>query len=80
MILPFWLTSVRGLFARRRGGSRRISPRGEQGGVVGHTLESLESRRLLAFDFVSASPNVGSFITEGAVGRQAPQQITMLRS
>jgi len=76
MILPFWLTSVRGLFARRRGGSRRIAPRGEQG-RAGQAPESLESRRLLAFDFVSAFPNVGTFITEGAVGRQAPQQITI---
>jgi len=77
MILPFWLTSVRGLFARRRAGARRIGSRGEQARSVGRSPESLESRRLLAVDFVSASPNVRSFITEGAVGRQAPQQITI---
>jgi len=77
MILPFWLTSVRGLFARRRAGARRIGSRGEQARSVGRSPESLESRRLLAFDFVSAFPNVGTFITEGAVGRQTPQQITI---
>ncbi|NBV46459.1 MAG: hypothetical protein EBR86_12695, partial [Planctomycetia bacterium] len=40
-------------------------------------VEALEGRRLLAFDFVSAFPNVGTFITEGAVGHQAPQQLVL---
>jgi len=80
MILPFWLTSVRGLFSRRRGPARRIGLRStaaERAGRSVQNVESLEGRRLLAFDFVSAYPNVGTFITEGSVGHQAPQQITL---
>jgi len=80
MILPFWLTSVRGLFARRRGAARRIGLRSagvERAGRSVQNVEALEGRRLLAFDFVSAFPNVGTFITEGAVGHQSPQQITL---
>lgn len=69
----FWLSSVGGAFARRRqaAGARRRRDRDL------HRGEHLEERRVLAFDFVSAFPNAGQFITPNAVLQEAPQQITL---
>ncbi|MFM7076095.1 MAG: leishmanolysin-related zinc metalloendopeptidase, partial [Planctomycetaceae bacterium] len=82
MFLSCWLTSVRNLFASRRGrGFRRPGARRGQRGAAGHhaqrSVEQLEARQVLAFDFVSAYPNSGAFLTEGAIVDQAPQQITI---
>ncbi|MFN7812636.1 MAG: PPC domain-containing protein, partial [Planctomycetia bacterium] len=52
--------------ARRQRRSRDLQ-RGEQ----------LEERRVMAFDFVSAFPNVGQFIAPNATLDEAPQQITL---
>ncbi len=82
MFLSCWLTSVRNLFASRRGrGFRRPGARRGLRGAAGHhpqrNVEQLEARQVLAFDFVSAYPNSGAFLTEGAIVDQAPQQITI---
>jgi hypothetical protein len=71
---PSWLTSLRDLFSRRRDG-RRIGLRRRPAAV--HRAESLEERRVMAFDFVSAFPNAGQFITQASVLQEAPQQITL---
>jgi hypothetical protein len=71
---PSWLTSLRDLFSRH-GDGRRIGVRRRP--IALHRAESLEGRRVMAFDFVAAFPNFGQFITEGSTLREAPQQITI---
>ena len=68
-----WLISVRDLFARRR--ARQPLVRRRLAAI--HHAESLEGRRVMAFDFVAAFPNFGNLIEEGATLREAPQQITI---
>ena len=76
MFLSCWLTSVRNLFSQRgRRGLRR--PARRRGADAHQQLEQLEPRQVMACDFVSAFSNVGAFITEGGVEREAPQQITV---
>ena len=78
MFLSCWLTSVRNLFSQRRvRGPRTTAARRWRRGDAGQHLEQLEARQVMAFDFVSAYPNVGAFITDGTVEREAPQQITI---
>ena len=77
MFLSCWLTSVRNLFSQRRlRGGRRPARRWRRADAQQH-LEQLEARQVMAFDFVSAFPNVGDFIGEGTVEHVAPQQITL---
>ena len=78
MFLSCWLTSVRNLFSQRRlrAGGRRPARRWRHADAHQH-LEQLEARQVMAFDFVSAFPNVGDFIAEGTVEYVAPQQITL---
>ena len=71
---PFWLSSVGGVFSRRRhaaGLRRQGRSRDVQHG------EQLEPRRVMAFDFVSAFPNAGQFIAPNGTLDEAPQQITL---
>ena len=78
MLLPCWLTSVRSLFASRRArtvpgvGARRM-----RRDAPGDRLERLEARQVMAFDFVSAFPNVGAFLSDGATLEEAPQQLAI---
>ena len=70
----FWLSSVGGAFSKRRHAAvlrRQRRSRDLQRG------EQLEERRVMAFDFVSAFPNAGQFITPNSTLQEAPQQITL---
>jgi hypothetical protein len=70
----FWLSSVGGAFSKRRHAAvlrRQRRSRDLQRG------EQLEERRVMAFDFVSAFPNAGQFITPNSTLDEAPQQITL---
>jgi hypothetical protein len=70
----FWLSSIRGLFARRR---QAVVARRQRRGRELNRGEQLEERRVMAFDIVSAFPNAGQFITPTTVLQEAPQQITL---
>lgn len=77
MFLSCWLTSVRNLFSSRRlRGGRRPMRRWRQSEAQ-QQLEQLEARQVMAFDFVSATAQVGAFITEGSIQQEAPPQITL---
>ena len=78
-----WLGSVRTLFGNRlrsRFYRRRTEPRPNQS--ISREVESLEQRRLLTLDFVSAfvedaSPFYTTNVTTDAVLSESPQQITL---
>jgi len=70
----FWLSSVGGAFSRRRQAAMARRQRRSRDLQRG---EQLEERRVMAFDFVSAFPNVGQFIAPNATLDEAPQQITL---
>ncbi len=77
MFLSCWLTSVRNLFSSRRLRAVRRPVRRWRQSDAQQQLEQLEARQVMAFDFVSAAPHPGAFITEGSIQHEAPPQITL---
>ncbi|MFM8578330.1 MAG: hypothetical protein ACKOCN_05975 [Planctomycetaceae bacterium] len=75
-----WLASVRSLFSRRHSLLGNVGGRAERRREMPnrnlHDLERLETRRVLAFDFVSMFPSVGDLVADGASLREAHQQLS----
>lgn len=69
MLFTPWLHSVRSR-------QSRIANRNRRAKVDRRTLaECLEQRTLLAAQFVSVSPNVGAFLTDGVVRTESPKEL-----